>query len=210
MAIDKTTAVAQLDAILASFKTVGHMTQTEAVITMACAAITRFSPPGSAYPERMKAALSVAIVGGNAHVRRAWLLQGVLLGLREDYQQDRMQTFEELVHANLFSDFLDMADHFLSQGHRVPAATVAGGVLEEHLRKLSARFALALGPNATINPMNDELKKANAYGLNEHKQVTAWAGIRNSAAHLKPDEFTAEQVRLMIDGIRHFIGAFPA
>jgi uncharacterized protein YodC (DUF2158 family) len=44
----------------------------------------------------------------------------------------------------------------------------------------------------------------------EQKQVTAWAGIRNDAAHGNYKGYTDEQVKLMIAGIREFISRFPA
>jgi hypothetical protein len=40
--------------------------------------------------------------------------------------------------------------------------------------------------------------------------VTAWAGIRNDAAHADYGKYTAERVRLMIQGIRHFMSSYPA
>ena len=44
------------------------------------------------------------------------------------------------------------------------------------------------------------------YSATEGKNVTAWGGRRNDAAH-KPTEFkaSAEEVRLMIEGIRQFV-----
>jgi hypothetical protein len=63
-------------------------------------------------------------------------LQGVLRALRADYEAGRLQSFQELVHADLFSDFLEMAEYFLQEGYKDPAAVIAGGVLEQHLRKL--------------------------------------------------------------------------
>src|SRR5271170_3040876 len=38
-------------------------------------------------------------------------LVGAVNALRSDYQNAYLQTFEELVHASMFSGFLDMAEH---------------------------------------------------------------------------------------------------
>jgi hypothetical protein len=137
-------------------------------------------------------------------------LKGIVEALREDYAAGRMQSFKELVHADLFSDFLEMAEYFLEEGHKDPAAVMAGGVLEEHLRKLSAKNKITLPPMPKLDTMNSDLKKAGAYGMNEHKQVTAWAGLRNDAAHAKYSSYTIGEVKQMVAGIRDFLSRHPA
>jgi hypothetical protein len=58
--------------------------------------------------------------------------------------------------------------------------------------------------------MNTELAKAQAYSKNDQKQVTAWAGIRNEAAHGNYSNYTDGEVKLMLAGIRDFISRNPA
>ena len=58
--------------------------------------------------------------------------------------------------------------------------------------------------------MNADLAKKGAYGKNDQKQVTAWAAIRNNAAHKEYDKYTAELVKLMIAWTRDFISKNPA
>jgi hypothetical protein len=53
--------------------------------------------------------------------------------------------------------------------------------------------------------MNADLTKAGAYNTNVQKQTTALAGIRNSAAHGHPNEFSEDGVADMISQIRHFL-----
>jgi hypothetical protein len=96
-----------------------------------------------------------------------------------------------------------------------PAAVIAGGVLEEHVRKLCddlkiSTFDASTGRPKKLDAMNADLAKTGLYGKNEQKQITAWCGIRNSAAHAKYDEFDEQHVRAMIDGLRAFISRFPA
>jgi hypothetical protein len=135
----------------------------------------------------------------------------VLKALRADYAAGRLKTFQERVHSDLFSDFPEMAEYLLEdEGLKAPAAVLAGGVLEEHLRKPCAKHSVPLPAKPKLDTMNADLKKQGVYGGNEQKQVTAWAGIRNSAAHSKPADYTAEQVRLMVQGIRHIISTYPA
>lgn len=53
--------------------------------------------------------------------------------------------------------------------------------------------------------MNADPKKAGVYGMLEHKAVTAWLGLRNSAAHGKYDEYRIDQVKIMYQGVLDFI-----
>jgi hypothetical protein len=139
------------------------------------------------------------------------ILAGILKNLRADYAAGRLQTFRERVHSDVFSDFLEMAEYLIEdEGLKDPAAVLAGGVLEEHLRKLCHKHGITLPSKPKIDSMNPELARADVYGKNEQKQVTAWAAIRNSAAHLKTTEFDAEQTKQMLAGIRHFLSVYPA
>jgi hypothetical protein len=58
--------------------------------------------------------------------------------------------------------------------------------------------------------MNANLAKATVYGKNDQKQVIAWAGIRNDAAHGDYAKYTAPEVKIMATGIRDFITRNPA
>jgi hypothetical protein len=123
-----------------------------------------------------------------------------------------------MVHADLFADFLEMADHLLEQGYKVAAAVTAGAVLEEHLRKLcglhsvAATFADASGKTRPkkLDTMNADLAKVAAYGKIEQQSVTAWAAVRNAAAHGDNTSYDDKQVQHMIDGCRDFITRHPA
>ena len=55
--------------------------------------------------------------------------------------------------------------------------------------------------------MNGELTKKSVYNSNMQKQVTAWAGVGNSAAHGK-DEFTEADVKSMLNGVINFNATF--
>jgi hypothetical protein len=208
MPINKLTAIAQIDEVLK------EGSATEASISIACAALKRLSPPGSIYFDRMNTALSTVVVGtGNRGAKNMAILtdlHGVLKALRADYAADRLQSFQELIHADLFSDFLEMAEYFLEEGYKDPAAVMAGGVLEEHLRKLCGRHGVTLPAKPKLDTMNADLAKAGAYNKNEQKQVTAWAGIRNDAAHGNYGNYSENQVELMVAGIRDFLSRHPA
>jgi hypothetical protein len=124
-----------------------------------------------------------------------------------------MTTVTELLHAEVFGDFLDMAQHLLEEGYKDPAAVLVGGVLEEHLRKLCAKHGLSTSHGAhpkKADTMNAELAAVSAYSKTDQKNVTAWLGLRNDAAHGHYGAFKAEQVALLIQSVRDFITRVPA
>jgi hypothetical protein len=230
---DKSTILRQIDDVLTRFKQVekkhlkiGQHTdgtwieapsdEEEETVTLLTHAIERFRPPGTiAYGDRAIALVSEQSLSGGSRIRS---LACILTALRSDYEADRLQSFRELVHADLFADLLEQADHLLEQGYKDAAAVTAGAVLEEHLRKLCSRHTVPttftdgagnVRPKK-LDTMNADLAKSSAYGKIEQQSVTAWAAIRNAVAHGEYTKYTSEGVLLMIAGVRSFIGRHPA
>jgi hypothetical protein len=120
----------------------------------------------------------------------------------------------ELVHADIFEDFLDMAGYLLEQHYKDPAAVIAVSVLEAHLRKLCGKHSIAPvkadGTPKKADTLNSELTAAGAYSKLDQKSVTAWLDLRNKAAHGKYAEYSGEQVALMLQGVRDFASRYPA
>lgn len=123
-----------------------------------------------------------------------------------------------LMSAELFDDFLDMAEHLLDEQYKDAAAVIAGGSLESHLRRLAGAAGVPVqqaDKNGKMKPkraenLNEELHKTKAYKPSTQKQVTAWLAIRNNAAHANYADVDDQEVKLMIGGIRLFIAQHPA
>jgi hypothetical protein len=137
---------------------------------------------------------------------------GVLRALKEDISQGYLTPFKSLVAADMFSDFLEMAEYLLEESYKDAAAVITGGVLEEHLRKLCDKNAISVTTIKEGKPvplkaetLNQELNKANVCNKLDMKQVTSWLDLRNKAAHGKYDEYTKEQVILMLKGVMDFV-----
>jgi hypothetical protein len=58
--------------------------------------------------------------------------------------------------------------------------------------------------------LNAELAKAETYNKLEQKQVTAWLGLRNHAAHGEYDEYDHAQVAGLVRDLRGFMVRHPA
>ena len=124
-----------------------------------------------------------------------------------------MFTVKGLIAAELFADFLEMADHLLQQGYKDPAAVIIGSVLEEHLRQLCNANSISTESKNNkgilipkkADRLNSDLAKENVYSKLDQKAVTMWLDLRNKAAHGKYDEYTSEQVTNMYSGITEFM-----
>lgn len=144
-------------------------------------------------------------------------LIGVMQSLSADLKAGYLKSLEELIHGELFGDFLEMAQHLVDAGYKDAAAVICGSSLEAHLRQLVKRSGVAV-ENVTskgtepkrADLLNADLVKAGAYPVLDQKNVTAWLGLRNKAAHGQYSDYTKDQVALMIDAVRNFISRYPA
>ena len=187
----------------------GHpQSEQSEVYTSLAAAIERLAPPGThyytSYLDERKDGLSY---------RSIPYLVGIAQALKTAYESGYLHKIEELIHADLFSDFLDMGDYLLEEGYKDPAAVIIGGVLEEHLRKLCLKNSIDITMNNRFkkaDTMNADLANSHVYNRLDQKSITAWLDLRNKAAHAQYNEYTEDQVKLALQGIRDFIARFPA
>lgn len=176
------------------------------IITRARAAIGRYAPAGSAYEEE---ALAIDSSIRASPEWKAEQLAAIVHALRDDYAGGGLLSVQEIVHADLFDDFLDMAEELSTKGYIGPAAVLAGTVLEEHLRKLAAKHGLSAAndekrPKA-VETLGTELRKAGALTEVQRKSISAWYSQRNEAAHGHTDNLHQGDVDRMIDGVRDFV-----
>jgi hypothetical protein len=129
-------------------------------------------------------------------------MMAVFAAVKEDFEGGYLSSLRALVQAEVFSTELEQATELLDKGYKIPAAVIAGTVLETTLRELCDRHSLQPGK---LDKMNADLAKAAAYNGLRQKQITALADIRNKAAHGKPTEFTNDDVKFMIADIERFL-----
>jgi hypothetical protein len=173
------------------------------------AAIERATGRKSSYYERASALFEITTHEWN----RLAMQIGVVDSLLHDIRAGFLKSLEELIHGDVFSDFLEMAAYLNSSGYKDAAAVIAGSTLEAHLKQLCVRHSIPIdsgGKPKKADLLNSELVAANAYSKLDQKNVIAWLGLRNDAAHGKYSEYDKAQVSLLIDGVKHFITKFPA
>jgi len=129
---------------------------------------------------------------------------GILEAADKDYT-DGFIDVRGFIQAELFEDFLSMAEYLLNEGYYIPVASLSGAVLEDSLRKICDQKNLAYKDKTNINSLNTVLTKAGVYTSLVQKEITAKADIRNNADHGHYDKFKKEDVEDMIKWIRRFI-----
>ena len=185
-------------------------TEAKNLQTRCIAAIERISGRDSAYYRQLTDEYIRKKIYVHSHLPRQI---GVAKALLSDIQNGYLRALEEIIHGDLFSDFLEMAGHLVEKGYKDAAAVLAGSTLEVHVRNLCDKHGVATtsaGKPKNAETLNMDLVKAGTHTKLDQKNLTAWFGLRNNAAHGKYNEYTQDQVRLLIDSIRDFISRHPA
>ena len=147
---------------------------------------------------------------------QAEYLLAMLKGMKDDFERGLLQDIGLQIEAELAADYMGQAERLLAEGQsgkfdHVPAAVLAGAVLEKALRTLCdsqtppVPTTTAKGEPKKMNVMIDDLKKAEVYNEMKAKQLRAWVAVRNHAAHGDFDQFTRGDVEQMIQGINTFL-----
>ena len=193
--LDHKALVKELDALVAECKAMRARSkyddcsdlpdaETVAMLTSLASSVRRLAPPGSQYIESVEGIFKKA---GYDNCTVLPALLGIVIALRNDIQGGRTQAVVELIHADLFTDLLEMADHLLTEGYKNPAAVIAGSVLEVHLRQLATKHDVQVneprGQPKKTDVLNAELGRVTVYSKGDQKNITAWLHLRNSAAH---------------------------
>lgn len=138
--------------------------------------------------------------------------KGILKAAKQEIDNGWLFTFKAIVSAEIFSDFLDMAEYLLKESYKDAAAIMIGSVLEEHLRQLCIKNNLSIelvkdeiSKPKKADSLNSDLAAAKVYNKLDQKSITSWLDLRNNAAHGKYEEYSKEQVNLMYGGVTNFI-----
>ena len=137
---------------------------------------------------------------------------GILKGIEHDIKSGLLANFRSLIQAEIFADFLDMAEHLHRENYKDASAVLLGAVLEDSLRKIADTNGVdtlnSKGKPLTIDPLNAALAKKDVYNALVQKQITSWANLRNDAAHGHFDKYDSDQVQQMLLFVQKFCADF--
>lgn len=134
-------------------------------------------------------------------------MKAVFMAAKEDFEGGYLNSVKNLVQAEVFDNELDQAKELLKAGYAAAAAVIAGVVLETTLRNMCRDNGIAFGK---LDKMNADLTKQGLYNSLTQKRITALAGVRNSAAHGKSEEFNKDDVNSMINEVERFVASVLA
>lgn len=185
------------------------MIERQGLLTRSIAAIHRISGVKSTYSNEVE---RIFEENGSMGFNLSSIL-GIVQALKDDLQDGYVKTLVELVHADIFADFLDMAYHLQATGYKDAAAVITGSTLESHIKELCSKHNVDIEDNGKpikTDKLNSDLAKLNVYSKLDQKNITAWLDLRNKAAHGNYSDYTTEQVELFISSVRDFIGRIAA
>ena len=146
-------------------------------------------------------------------------INGILQGLKDDYENGLLDDLEKRVVANISADYMTQVEGLLDEGQpgqydHVPGAVLCGAVLEDASRRLCDRQSEPIvtikenGQPKRLNALIADLKKENVFNALKADQLRAWAKIRNHAAHGEFSEFNRSDVEQMVNGVRNFLADY--
>lgn len=114
--------------------------------------------------------------------------------------------FEVRLRAEAATDLMEQVQTLLDDPKVHPAAPVmlAGAALEEFLRGMLVGTSESVS-KPSISKYAEALKRADAIDAQDVKDITAWAGDRNAAAHGEFDKLSVERARIMVSGVNLFM-----
>jgi hypothetical protein len=157
--------------------------------------------------QQVKNNLSHASSGGNF-----FLILSALKAAQEDFEGGYFFEQRALLEADVFHSLLEQAEELERSGYYQAAIVLCGAVLEQQMRTVCTRNGITPqktnGKHMMINEMNDALAKTGAYNLHKKKLITAWADLRNQAAHGAASSFKKEDVQDLLRDVTRFCADF--
>jgi hypothetical protein len=129
----------------------------------------------------------------------------ILASLHADVEHGYIRRYREVVAAEVFADFLDMADHLLGLGFVDPATSLAGAVLEDGLRRLARSAGIIVLDHDDLSSLSAKCADRNLYDRLEQKKIKVWTDLRNNADHGHFGKNSPEDVRHMLEGVTTFL-----
>jgi hypothetical protein len=129
---------------------------------------------------------------------------GIFEAAERDFRAGMLADIRSVVSAEVLDDLLEQAEHLFSHGYHIPAASLAGAVLEDALRRLAHARAIEIPQKTTIDGLNSTLAKAGVYEKATMKRITGIADVRNNADHGHFDKFKKDDVEDMLKWVRRF------
>ena len=125
-------------------------------------------------------------------------------GPREDFEGGYVFNVDLRISGEIFGDFIAMAKHSLSEGHKDVAAVLACAALEDTLK----RFAATNGLDVSEKSMQEVVSALKSKGLVSGAQkslLDSMPKLRDFAMHANWEKLTAPDVSSVIGFVEQFL-----
>ena len=136
-------------------------------------------------------------------------LLGSIVALRADVADGMLVTLENRLRANIHDDFLQQAEELFQGGYRVAAIVIAGGVLENHLQKMTTAHNLSWRGNGSLSKYNDALRDT-VYPQPTWRRIQSITDLRNAAAHGNTANIDGTDVKETLQYVQRFLSDYPS
>ncbi len=165
--------------------------------------LRRQTGPQSAFTrqaEQMIQAGGIGLTGSMAD-----LLQGYVEFAQAGMAQE--SPFEVRARVEASTDLMEQVQRLIDDGtvHLAAPIVLAGAALEEFLRSMIEREAIAPPTTRGIPTYARELRTTDAISEQDHKDLTAWAALHSAATQGRFDVLSPEAARIMVAGINLFM-----
>ncbi|HOI77773.1 MAG TPA: hypothetical protein PLI06_09225 [Methanofastidiosum sp.] len=137
---------------------------------------------------------------------------GSLEALYDALNKGLLGDVRNYIRAEIFTDFLEMAEYFLKKEKKDPAAILIGVVLEDSLRKIAITNNIDIFKDnekyKNLDALNQELYSKGIYNLLINKQITSYGEIRNKAVHANFDKYELKDVERMLSFVKDFCSKY--
>lgn len=132
-----------------------------------------------------------------------------LKSLRDAVDQGLLTSIESGLRANIHDDFMEQACQLIKSRYHIAAMVLIGGVLENHLQKMSQKHELTWDGSGSISTYNDLLKDEE-YDTSVWRRIQAIGDRRNKAAHGNGKDIKSDDVKEDHKYIQRFLADYPA
>jgi len=139
---------------------------------------------------------------GNADEIEA--LHGIFSSAKEDFEGGYVFDVDLKISGEIFGDFVAMAKHALTEGHKDVAAVLACSSLEDTLKKYAELNGLDTEEENMTNVINASKSKGLVSGA-QKSLLKTMPNIRNFAMHAKWDKISAPDVSSVIGFVEQFL-----
>lgn len=132
------------------------------------------------------------------------VLKGIFLSSKEDFEGGYVFNVELRISGEIFGDFISMAKHSLSEGHKDVAAVLACAALEDTLKKFASNNNLDVSEKSMQEVVNALKSKSLVSGA-QKSLLDSMPKIRDFAMHANWEKLSAPDVNSVIGFVEQFL-----